>query len=532
MKKKPCVLIILDGLGIKDGDGGNAVLLADTPTLDSLWTRCPHALLKASGNEVGLPRGNPGNSEVGHLNIGAGQIVYQSLSRINDSIRTGKFANIPSLVNAMEEVGKRGTNLHLVGILSAGGVHGHIEHLFELMKICAQRKIDPFIHVFLDGRDTNSKDGYVYLSMLNAKIRDLGVGRIASMSGRWYAMDRNNRWERTEATYMAMLGKGEREAKSSMEILQQAYREGEDDYLFKPTTIVDDDGIPVGPVQDRDVVIFYNYREDRARQITKAFVLDKWDGFKRKKLVKDLHFLTMTGYEENLPVEVLFKSHHIRSTVSSVLSSAGMTQLHIAETEKSAHVTYFFNGGREDPNEGEEFFSIPSPKVKLYSETPKMSAEIVRDEVVYRLGLGSYDFVLVNFANPDMLGHTGVLDATVQAVEFVDQCVRDIVQKVIEMRGQFLVTADHGNCDVMIDELTGAVDTAHTLYPVPIVVGRGMKVFPPAEKSVKIGTGTGAVERGILADVGVTILSMLGLQPTSDMTGMDLLPFLTRDSDL
>lgn len=525
-----CILIVMDGFGVRHEDYGNAINAAKTPTLDALWTSCPHSLLKASGNEVGLPSGNPGNSEVGHLNMGAGQIVYQSLARINDSIRTGEFPNIPSLKETCKIVKKRRSKLHIMGILSAGGVHGHIEHLFELMKICADRDVDPYIHVFLDGRDTGEKDGYIYLSMLLAKIRDLGVGRIASISGRFYAMDRNSRWERTEAAYNAIVGMGERKSKDPMAVLQKAYNSGEDDFLFVPTTIVGEDGNPIGSVQDNDAIIFYNYREDRARQITKAFVMDEWKGFERKIKPQNIHFLTMTGYEEGLPVSILFEPHFVKTTVASVISKAGFNQLHIAETEKSAHVSYFFNGGREQPHKGEEFYSIPSPKVSNYAEVPEMSAEVITDEVVYRIELGKYNFILVNYANPDMLGHTGVFNKTVEGIEVVDRCVNKIISATIAAGGDFIITADHGNPDVMIDELTGAIDKAHTLYPVPLIIGKDLTDMVTTNgNNIKIGSGEDAVERGILADIGVTVLSMLGLEPTSDMTGLDLFPFVSGD---
>jgi 2,3-bisphosphoglycerate-independent phosphoglycerate mutase len=532
-QKKPikplCVMMVLDGLGAREETYGNAVANADTPFLDSLWTNCPHALLKASNNEVGLPRGYTGNSEVGHLNMGAGQIVYQSLSKINDSIRIGEFGKIPTLVNTLKEVKKRGSKLHLMGILSAGGIHGHIEHLFELMKICRDKKIDPYIHVFLDGRDTGEKDGYIYLNMLNAKIRDFGVGKIASISGRWYAMDRNKRWERVKAAYNAMLGRGERTSRSSMGILQQAYQKGEHDSIFVPTTMVDKDDKPVGPVEDNDVMIFYNYREDRAREITKAFVKDPWEGFKRENKPENLHFLTMTGYEENLPVEVLFEPQNIKSTISGVVADAGFKQLHMAETEKSAHISYFFNGGRERPHDGEEFFTIPSPKVQQYNEVPEMSAEVIRDEVVYRIELNKYNFILINFANPDMVGHTGDLNATIEGVEVVDKCVGDIIKATIDAGGDFLITADHGNCDLMINELTGSMDRSHTLNPVPVIIGRGLNSMPaPSKDDIKIGTGADAIERGILADVGTTALALMGLEPTDDMSGINILPFIEQ----
>lgn len=517
------VLIIMDGLGVRQSKVGNAVLEAKTPSLDALWTNHPHALLKAAGKEVGLSQGDPGNSEVGHLNMGAGQIVYQSLPRIDEYIRVGKFEKIPALQEAFDEVKKRKTKLHIMGLLSATGVHAHIEHLFELMRICEKKKVDPYIHVILDGRDTGLKDGYLYLNMLKAKIQDYGIGTIASMCGRRFSMDRDNKWERTEAAYHAMVGKGKRTAVDAMDILQQAYAADENDQIFTPTTMIDDSGKPVGPVEDGDVIIFYNFREDRARQITKAFALKDFDGFKRDPEVKDIFFLTMTGYEEGLPVKVLFEPFIINSTISSIVSDAGLSQLHIAETEKYAHVTYFFNGGVEKPHDGEEFFNIPSPKVFDYAEVPEMSAYIIRDEAVKRIRSGKYNFVMMNFANPDMLGHTGDYNATVKAVEVTDECVRDVVQATIDMGGSFVITADHGNCEEMIDEVTGEVNAAHTTNPVPVIMCESTDAIKMSDSDIKIGTGEHAVERGILADISPTMLGLLGLKMSQDMTGLDLL---------
>lgn len=519
--KPLAVLIILDGLGVKDRKAGNAVLAAKTPTLDALWSTNKHALLKAAGKEVGLSQGDPGNSEVGHLNLGAGQIVYQSLPRIDEYIRTGKFAEIPALKETFREVKKRKSKLHIMGLLSATGIHAHIEHLFELMEICDKMGVEPYIHVMLDGRDTGLKDGYLFLNMLKAKITECG-GTIASICGRRFSMDRDNKWERTEAAYNAMVGKGERTAVEPMEILQDAYAAGENDQIFTPTTMVDDSGKPVGPVEDNDVMIFYNYRDDRARQITKAFVLEEFDGFKRDPKVENIYFLAMTGYEEGLPVHVLFDVFTIKTTLSSIVSDAGMKQLHIGETEKYAHVTYFFNGGVEKPHEGEEFFNVPSPKVFDYDEVPEMSAYIIRDEAVNRIRSGKYNFIMMNFANPDMLGHTGNFDATVKGIEVCDECVRDVVTAIFEMGGGFVLTADHGNCEEMVDEVTGEVNTAHSINPVPVILCPGGDKIEYPSDAVKIGTGEGAVERGIIADIAPTMLGMLGLEPSSEMTGTDL----------
>ncbi len=521
--KPLCVLIVLDGFGIRGEEFGNAVKKARTPVLDTLWSNCPRSLLSTSGNDVGLPPGYTGNSEVGHLNLGSGQVVYQSLTRIDDSIRTGKFGEIPVLKESMKKSKENGSKMHLMGLLSPGGVHSHIEHLFELMKVCKKHKVDPFIHVILDGVDTGEKDGILYLNMLKKKIEELGIGRIASISGRWYAMDRNQRWERTQKAYDSMLGIGERKGSDPMVLLQESYKNDENDELFEPATITNDKGESIGPIEDDDVVIFYNFREDRAIQITKAFVLDPWEGTDRKKILKNLHFVKMSGYAENLPLKVLFEPHRVNTCLSTVISSAGYSQLHIAETEKGAHVTYFFNGGREDPHDREEFFIIPSPKTKNYAETPAMSAEIIRDEVVYRLGINKYNFILVNFANPDMIGHTGELEEAVEGIEVTDKCVGDIVKATIEKGGTFIITSDHGNPDIMIDPVTGEIDKAHTLNPVPLIIGKDLKEFPSNGKaSDKIGEGENIIEQGILADVGVTTLAMLGLKPTEDMVGMNL----------
>ncbi len=516
-------LLILDGFGVQEKKEGNAVANAKTPVLDMLWSQCPHALLKAAGNDVGLAQGEPGNSEVGHLNIGAGQIVYQSLPRIDEAIRTGKFASLPVLNEAFAEAKKRKSKIHLMGILSAGGVHGHIEHLFKLMEICRGHGVDPYIHVILDGRDAGLRDGYIYLNMLKANVQEFKIGKIASICGRQYSMDRDHRWERTEAAYNAMVGKGQRTATDPIAVLQEAYKNKENDQTFTPTTMLDDKGDAVGPIQDNDVVIFYNYREDRARQITKAFVLEDFDSFERKPFPKNLFFLTMTGYENGLPVKVLFEPHLIKSTLSSIISEAGYSQLHMAETEKYAHISYFFNGGIETPHKNEEFFNIPSPKVFDYSTTPAMSAEIIRDEAVYRIESGKYNFILINFANPDMVGHTGNFEATVKALETVDKCLGDIIKTIVKMNGTFIVTGDHGKCEQMIDEVTGEVNTAHTSNPVPVMICKDGNTLNWDARNAKVGTGDSSVNIGILADVAPTILDLMSLKPSEDMTGIDLL---------
>jgi 2,3-bisphosphoglycerate-independent phosphoglycerate mutase len=526
LPKKPVLLLILDGMGVRKSDIGNAVITAKTPVMDSLWTQYPHCLLEASEKSVGLPPGYAGHSEVGHLNLGSGQIVYQVLTQIGEAIRTKKFMKNPVLVDSLRTVRKKKKNLHLLGILSPGGVHGHIDHLFRLMEICKDYRISPFIHVILDGRDSGLQDGYLYLNMLKSKINELGIGTISSISGRKFAMDRNNNWDRTAKAYYAMLGKGERTSTDAEDIIQNSYKNGENDQTFLPTTIVDDNGNPVGPVRDSDVVIFYNYREDRARQLTKAFITEESNGIERNGGPKNLDFITMTGYEEGLNAKVLFQPFKPENTISDVISRAGMTQFHTAETEKYAHVTYFFNGGQENNHKGEDFYLVPSPDVFDYAQTPDMSIKPVAEESVKRIMSGKYDFILINFANPDMLGHTGNFDATVKSLETMDKMVKLIIDAVIKMGGDFIVTSDHGNCDKMIDEVTGDPNTMHTLNPVPFIVGKDETMFKVLDNPDKIGTGQGAKVRGILADVGVTILNMLGLESTEDMTGINLIPLI------
>ncbi len=531
--KTPLVmLIVLDGYGIHPDPEGNAVLQSKTPFLDTVWTKGLTTMLHASGTHVGLPPEEHGNSEVGHLNLGSGRVVFQSLPRINEAIRTGNFFKLPELVKAFEEVKKRGSKMHLMGILSAGGVHGHIEHLFALLEMSKTYKVDPYIHVFLDGRDTGLTDGYFYLSKLKQKIKELGVGKIASISGRFYAMDRDNRWERTQLAYNAMVGRGKRTATDVFAIIQEAYNNGENDQIFIPTTMLDDQGKPIGPIEDNDVAIFYNFREDRARQITKAFVLpnSEFDHFPRYHNPETLYFVTMMSYEEGLPVHVVFPTEKVSDGLAFLIAKAGLKQMHISESEKHMHVTYFFNGGVEKPHVGEDFFNIPSPKVFDYSETPPMSAQIIRDEVMYRLDRYDqykYSFILINFANPDMLGHTGVLDSAIKGVEFVDNMLKDIVTKVVSLGGAVIITADHGNCETMIDRVTKKINTYHTSNPVPFILVNSLAQCKaqPNEKLIKIGTEKTAVT-GMLADVAPTILGILGLEPSENMTGINLLDVL------
>lgn len=436
-KRKDLVaLIILDGFGIHPDPEGNAVLAARTPFLDTAWTYGKSTLLHASGTHVGLPMEEAGNSEVGHLNLGAGQVVYQTLPKINDAIEAHRLEKNPVISEMFKNVKDRGTKIHLVGILSPMGVHGHIKHLFSLMEICKANGVDPYIHVILDGRDAPPHDGYLYMDKLKQKIKVLGVGRIASIMGRFYGMDRDSRWERTKMAYDAMVGLAEETFVDPVEAIQRAYANGEDDQYFKPRMRINN-GLPVGAVRDGDAVLFWNFREDRARQLTKAFVMNDFSYFNRRNYPRSVYFVTMTGYEENLSAHVIFPPDPVKKSLSETLADLGKTQIHMSETEKQMHVTYFFNGGVEAAHTGEVFFNVPSQKVENYATVPAMSAEIIRDEAMRKirdLQKKYYNFMLINFANPDMLGHTGDFKATVRGNEIVDKCVADISTAVLSRR--------------------------------------------------------------------------------------------------
>ena len=515
---KPLVLIIRDGWGVCDEDPesaeshGNAVLLADLPVLDQLLGAYPHALLQASGEAVGLPPGQMGNSEVGHQNLGAGRVTYQDFMRISLAVRDGSFFRNPVLLKVMGEVRRTGKRLHLMGLVSDGGVHSHITHLFALLEMAKQQQLKPeqvIVHAILDGRDTPPRSGAGYLEQLEQAIAGIGIGRIGTVMGRYYAMDRDNRWERTNRAYEAyVLGKGHTAA-SAAEAIRASYAAGRGDEFVEPTVIVGEDGSPLGRVEDRDGIIFFNFRPDRARQITRAFTHSAPEGAAQPPV--DVHFVCMTEYDATIRAPVAYPPDVVENPVGEVVARAGMRQLRIAETEKYAHVTYFFNGGREVAFEHEERALIPSPKVATYDLQPAMSAEGITDELLRRL-TGSespYDLVVLNFANADMVGHTGVLPATIKALEVVDACVGRIVERVKELGGITLVTADHGNAEQMIDEDGGPL-TAHTLNPVHLIL-------------VDDKRRRARLEDGIFADVAPTMLDLLGLRPPREMTGRNLL---------
>lgn len=511
MSKKPTVLMILDGYGINDRADGNAIKIAKTPVMDLLYKKYPHAKGYASGLDVGLPKGQMGNSEVGHLNIGAGRIVYQELTRISKSIEDGDFFENTDLVNAMENSKKNNSSLHIMGLLSDGGVHSHNSHLYALIKMAKENGIkNIYIHAFLDGRDTPPTSGKEYLKELEEEIRNIGAGKIATVSGRYYAMDRDKRWDRIEKAYDAMMEGCGNKAASSEECIDNSYAAGVNDEFVVPTVIVDDDGQPTGKIEENDSIIFFNFRPDRARQITRSIVDENFDGFERTKKINNIFFVCFTRYDDTLPnVHIAFKPQVLSNTLGEYISSLGLKQLRTAETEKYAHVTFFFNGGVEEPNPREDRILVPSPKVATYDLKPEMSAPEVCDVLVENILSLKYDLIIINFANSDMVGHTGVLDAAVKAVETVDECVGRAVDALIEVGGQMIICADHGNSDQMIDYETGDPMTAHTTNPVPLIL-------------VNYTDGIG-IKDGRLCDIAPTLLDMMDLPKPSEMTGESLL---------
>ncbi|MCI5892838.1 MAG: 2,3-bisphosphoglycerate-independent phosphoglycerate mutase [Clostridiales bacterium] len=507
MSKKPYALIIMDGFGENSRHDGNAIYSANTPNLDKYMKEFPTSIVHASGMDVGLPDGQMGNSEVGHTNIGAGRIVYQELTRITKAIEEGTFFENEALKGAVENCKKHGSALHLMGLLSPGGVHSHQNHLYGLLELAKKNGLtDVHVHGFLDGRDVPPSSAEQYIKELVAKEREIGVGDIATIMGRYYAMDRDNRWERVGKAYDAIV-KGEgAKANSAVEAIQESYNNDVTDEFVVPC-VVEKDGKPVGTVKENDSVIFFNFRPDRAREITRTIVDPNFDGFEREFF--KTYFVTMTQYDATMPnVNVAFKPESLTNTFGEYISSKGMTQLRIAETEKYAHVTFFFNGGVEKPYEGEDRALINSPKVATYDLQPEMSAFEVTDEVVSRIRSGKYDAVILNFANCDMVGHTGVFDAAVKAVETVDTCVGRVVDALLEMGGEALITADHGNADQMIDYETGEPFTAHTTNVVPLIL---------------IGRDDVKLKDGRLADLAPTLLDMMGIEKPAEMTGESLL---------
>ncbi len=509
MSKKPYALIIMDGYGVNERHEGNAIYAAKTPNLDRYMKEYPNTVIHASGMDVGLPDGQMGNSEVGHTNIGAGRIVYQELTRITKSIQDGDFFENPVLLGAVENCKKNNSALHLMGLLSDGGVHSHNTHLYGLLELAKQQGLtNVHIHGFLDGRDVPPSSAADYAEQLVAKIREIGVGDIATVMGRYYAMDRDNRWERVEKAYNALVSGEGVKAESAVTAIKASYNDGVTDEFVVPT-VIEKDGEPLGKISEGDSVIFFNFRPDRAREITRTIVDKDFNGFERKFF--NTYYVCMTQYDATMPnVEVAFKPQKLENTFGEYISRKGLRQLRIAETEKYAHVTFFFNGGVEKVYDGEDRVLVNSPKVATYDMQPEMSAYEVCDKVVERIKSGEYDVIVLNFANCDMVGHTGVFEAAVKAVEAVDTCVGRTLDAICEMGGIALVTADHGNADQMIDYDNQSPFTAHTTNVVPLVlVGR---------KDVSLKTGR-------LADLTPTLLDLMGLEKPAEMTGESLIKF-------
>ncbi|MFC4098402.1 2,3-bisphosphoglycerate-independent phosphoglycerate mutase [Paenibacillus xanthanilyticus] len=506
---KPVALIILDGFGLRNDVTGNAVAQANKPNYDRYWNTYPHTTLTASGEAVGLPEGQMGNSEVGHLNIGAGRIVYQDLTRISKSIREGEFYDNETLQGAVDHAKKNGKKLHLYGLLSDGGVHSHIAHLFALLELAKKSDLhEVYIHAFLDGRDVAPDSAKGYLEQLQAKIEEIGVGRIATVQGRYYAMDRDKRWERTEKSYRAMVyGEGPQYT-DPIKAVVESYEKSVFDEFVMPTVIVDADDKPVALVETGDAVVFFNFRPDRAIQLSQVFTNSDFRGFDRgASAPSELYFVCLTLFAESVGGYVAYKPKNLDNTLGEVLVQNGKKQLRIAETEKYPHVTFFFSGGRDVELPGETRILINSPKVATYDLQPEMSAYEVAAAAVAEIEADKHDAIILNFANPDMVGHSGMLEPTIKAVEATDECLGKVVEAVLAKGGVALITADHGNADMVIDE-NGRPFTAHTTNPVPFIVTK---------------QGATLREDGILADIAPTILSLLGLAKPEEMTGNPLI---------
>ena len=516
--KKPAVLMIMDGWG-NDPEGTpqtSAVAAAHKPNFDSLMNKYPNTELLCSGEEVGLPVGQMGNSEVGHLNIGAGRIVYQELTRINKSIKDGDFFTNPVLLGAIREAKKENKPLQIMGLVSDGGVHSHQEHLYALLDLAKKEGVEElYVHAFLDGRDVLPDNALEYLLPLAEKLQSFPRAGIATISGRYYAMDRDKRWERVEKAYLALTeGEGVR-VKNPAEAIKLSYEQGNNDEFLLPTVLENEQGEPLSVISPEDPLIFFNFRADRARQLTRAFTEEDFSGFIRKEKPKN-RFVCMTLYDKDIEAEVAFMPQDLRNTLGEVLAKEGLKQLRIAETEKYAHVTFFFNGGVEKPNPGEERILIPSPKVATYDLQPEMSAREVTRRVKEELLSRKFDFILINFANADMVGHTGFLPAATKAIETVDSCLGEVAETVLGLGGTLLVTADHGNAEMMVDKKTGEVLTSHSWNPVPLLaIGGDCESF--------------SLRPGSLQDLAPTVLKLLKIEKPAEMTGESLLVAKGRD---
>ena len=507
--KKPMVLVILDGYGYREDQQDNAIFNAKTPVMDALWAKRPHTLVDASGLEVGLPDRQMGNSEVGHVNLGAGRIVYQDLTRLDVEIKERTFFSNPALAGAVDNAVAQGKAVHIMGLLSAGGVHSHEDHILAMVELAAARGAEKiYLHAFLDGRDTPPRSAESSLKRFEEKFAELGKGRVATIIGRYYAMDRDNRWDRVEQAYDLMtLAKGEYQADTAVAGLQAAYVRDENDEFVK-ATVIRAAGQADSAMQDGDALIFMNFRADRAREITRAFVSADFDGFARKKTIKLGEFVMLTQYAADITASCAYPPASLANTFGEWMAKNDKTQLRISETEKYAHVTFFFNGGVEEPFSGEDRILINSPKVATYDLQPEMSSAELTEKLVAAIKSGKYDTIICNYPNGDMVGHTGVFEAAVAAVETLDNCIAEVADAVESAGGQLLITADHGNAEQMRDPATGQAHTAHTNLPVPLIYVGG--------KSVK------AVSGGKLSDIAPTMLSLMGMEIPQEMTGKPL----------
>ncbi|MBW4685042.1 MAG: 2,3-bisphosphoglycerate-independent phosphoglycerate mutase [Komarekiella atlantica HA4396-MV6] len=514
----PVVLVILDGWGYCEQTRGNAIVAAKTPIVESLWAAYPHTLICTSGKAVGLPEGQMGNSEVGHLNIGAGRVVPQELVRISDAVEDGSIALNPALVKICQEVRSRNSKLHLVGLCSEGGVHSHITHLFGLLDLAKNQRISEVcIHAITDGRDTAPKDGVKAITLLQDYIDRTGIGRIVTLSGRYYSMDRDHRWDRVKRAYDVMTQDGAGDGRKALEVLQASYAEGVNDEFVLPARIAP------GAIEPGDGVIFFNFRPDRARQLTQALVSPNFNAFERQPITP-LSFVTFTQYDSDLPVAVAFEPQNLSNILGEVITNHDLKQFRTAETEKYAHVTYFFNGGLEEAFVGEDRELVSSPMVATYDKAPAMSAQAVTDVAIAAIQKGIYSLVVINYANPDMVGHTGQIEATITAIETVDRCLGRLVESIVKVGGTTIITADHGNAEYMLDD-KGNPWTAHTTNPVPLILVEGEKVKIPGH-----ATNVELRSDGKLSDIAPTILEILQLPQPPEMTGRSLL--LSAEYDL
>lgn len=522
-KHRPCVLVVLDGWGIAPSSRANAITEAKTPNFDHLVSTYPTAVLQASGEATGLPWGEAGNSEVGHMSIGAGRIVFQDLSRINAAISNGTFFENEALREAFDHAKKNSSAVHCIGMVSASGVHSHIEHLFALIEYATRQGIEKlYIHAFLDGRDTPFSSGIGYIESLLDRLKSTPYA-LASLSGRWYAMDRDNHWDRTEKAYKVMCGETpEKIAHDPVLALRESYTQGQYDEEFVPTALYSGDH-PVATVSENDSLIFFNFRADRARQIAQAFAAPAFDRFQRKAY-SNLHITTFTEYDNTLPVHVAFAPKEITDSLSQLISSHGLTQLHVAETEKYAHITYFLNDGKEQPFPGEDRIMIQSPHVESYAQKPEMGALEITDAVINAISKDAYDVIAINYANADMVGHTGDMKATVVAVEVLDRCLKRIIDATLAKNGCLVITADHGNAEGLLDLHTGLIDKEHSNNPVPcIIVAKNLEGRSLDARDISSKDLSSVEPQGMLSDVAPTLLAFLNIEQPPSMTGKNLL---------